>query len=71
MWSMRSADERKAALNNFNGMYPMNIVKQFLKEATHERFNFLYVNLLAPSRGEAFFFQEFRVQATAMILCRL
>lgn len=55
MWSMRSADERKAALNEFNGMYPMKIVEQFLEEATRERFNFLYVNLLAPTREEAFF----------------
>ena len=55
MWSMRSADERKAALNEFNGMYPMKIVEQFLEEATRERFNFLYVNLLAPSMEEAFF----------------
>ena len=70
MWSMRSADERKAALNEFNGMYPMKIVEQFLEEATRERFNFLFVNLLAPSREEAFF-QEFRVQVAAMILCRL
>ena len=53
---MPSADERKAALNEFNGMYPMKIVEQFLEEATRERFNFLYVNLLAPTREEAFFF---------------
>ena len=55
MWSMRSADERKAALNEFNGMYPMKIVEQFLEEATRERFNFPYVDLVAPTRGEAFF----------------
>ena len=55
MWSMRSADERKAALNEFNGMYPMKVAEQFLEEATRERFNFLYVNLLAPTREEAFF----------------
>ena len=68
---MRSADERKAALNEFNGMYPMKIVEQFLEEATRERFNFLYVNLIVPTREEAFFFQELRVQVTAMILYRL
>ena len=54
MWSMHSADERKAASNEFNGMYPMKIVEQFLEEATRERFNFLFVNLLAPSREEPF-----------------
>ena len=52
---MRSADERKAALSEFNGMYPMKVVEQFLEEATRERFGFLYVNMLAPSREEAFF----------------
>ena len=55
MFSMRSADERKAALNEFNGMYPMKVVERFLEEATRERFCFLYVNLLAPTREEAFF----------------
>ena len=71
MWSMRSADERKAVLNEFNGMYPMKIVEQSLEEATRGRINFLYVNLPAPTREEAFFLKEFRIQATAMILCRL
>ena len=52
---MRLADERKAALNEFNGMYPMEIVEQFLEEATREWFDFLLVNLLAPPREEAFF----------------
>ena len=70
MWPMRSADERKAALDEINGMYPMETVEQFLEEATRARFNFLYVNLLAPTREEACF-QELRVQVTAMILCRL
>ena len=55
MFGMRSADERKAALSEFNGMYPMKVVEQFLEEATRERFGFLSVNMLAPSRGEVFF----------------
>ena len=55
MWAMRSAEERKAALSEFNGMYPMKVVEEFLEEATRERFSFLYVNMLAPSREEAFF----------------
>ena len=55
MFGMRSADERNAALSKFNGMYPMKVVKQFLEEAARERFNFLYVNMLAPSREAAFF----------------
>ena len=33
----------------------MKVVEAFLEEATRERFNFLYVNMLAPSREEAFF----------------
>ena len=36
----------------------MKVVEQFLEEATRERFGFLYVNMLAPSREEAFFKQE-------------
>ena len=36
MWSMRSADERKAALNELNGMYRMKVVERFLEEATRE-----------------------------------
>ena len=55
MWAMRSAEERKADLSEFNGMYPMKVVEEFLEEATRERFSFLYVNMLAPSREEAFF----------------
>ena len=55
MWVMRSAEERKAALSEFNGMYPMNVVEEFLEEATRERFNFLYVNMLADRKEDMFF----------------
>ena len=62
MFGMRSADERKVALSEFNRMYPMKVVEQFLEEATRERVGFLYVNMLAPSREEAFFKSfEFRM----------
>ena len=46
----------KAPLSEFNGMYPMKIVEQFLEEATREWFNFLYVNLLAPHEGRSLLF---------------
>ena len=48
MWGMRSAEERNAALSEFNGMYPMKVVESFLEEDTRECFNFLYANMLAP-----------------------
>ena len=55
MWAMRSADERKAAISEFAGMYSQKIIEAFHEEATEERFNFMYVNLLAPRREDAFF----------------
>ena len=55
MWGMRSADERKAAIQEFSGMYSQKVIEMMHEEATRERFNFLYVNLLAPTREEAFF----------------
>ena len=62
MFGLRSADERKAVLSEFNGMYPMKVVEQFLEEAARERFGFLHVNMLAPSREEVFFKNfEFRM----------
>ena len=55
MWSMRSADERKAAISEFAGMYSQKQIEAFHEEATKERFNFMSVNLLAPTRKDAFF----------------
>ena len=55
MWAMRSADERKAAISEFAGMYSQKTIESFHEEATKERFNFMYVNLLVPTREEAFF----------------
>ena len=51
---MRSADERKAAISEFAGMYSQKQIEAFHEEATKERFNFMYVNLLAPTREDAF-----------------
>ena len=55
MWSMRSADERKAAISEFAGIHSQKQIEAFHEEATKERFNFMYVNLLAPTREDAFF----------------
>ena len=67
MWAMRSAEERKAALSEFNGMYPMKVVEEFLEEATRERFSFLYVNMLAPPREEALFFVRELLSSTTSL----
>ena len=53
MWPMRSVDERKAAISEFVGMYSQKQIETFHEEATKGRFNFMYVNLLAPTREDA------------------
>ena len=54
MWSMRSADERKSAISELAGMYIQKQIEAFHEEATKERFNSVYVNLLAPHTRRCF-----------------
>ena len=54
MFGMRSADERKAALSEFNGVYPTKVVEQFLEEATRECFGFFVCQYASPATRRGF-----------------
>ena len=55
IFGLRSAEEKKAVLGEISAVYPLKKLEEFYDIATHERFSFLYVNLLAPTKEEMFF----------------
>ena len=46
--------KKKAVLQEISAVYPLKKLEEFYDIATHERFSFLYVNLLASSKEDMF-----------------
>ena len=55
IFQLRSQDERKAVLSEISSAYDPKTIDKFFAEATSERFSFLYIDLLAPTKEEMFF----------------
>ena len=64
IFGLRSAEEKKAVLQEISAVYPLKKLEEFDDIATHERFSFLYVNLLASSKEDMFLETfEYRMQS--------
>ena len=55
IFGLRSAEEKKAVLQEISAVYPYKKIEEFYEAATNERFSFMYVNLLAPTKEDMFF----------------
>ena len=42
-------------MQEISAVYPYKKLEEFYEEATNERFSFMYVNLLAPTKEDMFF----------------
>ena len=55
IFGLRSAEEKKAVLSEISAVYSQKKLEEFYDLCTAERFSFMYVNLLAPTRDDMFF----------------
>ena len=55
IFQLRSQDERKAVLSEISSAYDPKTIEKFFAEATSERYSFLYIDLLAPTKDQMFF----------------
>ena len=55
IFGLRSAEEKKAVLSEISAVYSQKKLEEFYDLCTSERFSFMYVNLLAPTRDDMFF----------------
>ena len=55
IFQLRSQDEGKAVLSVISSAYDPKTIEKFFAEATSERYSFLYIDLLAPTKDQMFF----------------
>ena len=55
IFGLRSAEEKKAVLSEISAVYSLKKLEEFYDLCTNERFSFMFVNLLAPTRQDTLF----------------
>lgn len=55
MFRLRNKKETDAVFEELSAIYPVKTLQAMYEEATAERFGFMYVNMLAPTKRDMFF----------------